>query len=89
MRQLLFHAVIPSNDANGIENSEDLDQTASLSVWVCTVCPTCLSENLRSFLYIKSPKFYGIQNMRKLVFGGFRPDQTLTGLYGHRIWLEV
>ena len=40
--------MIPSNDPNGIANSEDHDQTDSL---VCTVCPTCLSENVGSLLY--------------------------------------
>ena len=37
--------VFCQNDANGIANSEDPDQTAP--IWVCTVCPDQSVRELR------------------------------------------
>ena len=42
-----YHGVMPPNDANGIANSEDPDQTASLSGSAVSA-KTCQSENLGS-----------------------------------------
>ena len=41
------------NDADGMANSVDPDQTAPLSslIWVCTVAQAYLSENLGSLRY--------------------------------------
>ena len=49
-----YHGVIPLNDANGIANSEDPDQTAPLgAVWSgpALFAQTYLSENLGSLRY--------------------------------------
>ena len=40
----LYHRVISRNDADGIANSVDPDQTA---LWVCTVCPGISVRKLR------------------------------------------
>ena len=35
----LYHRVMSPNDADGMANSVDPDQTRSSLIWVCTVCP--------------------------------------------------
>ena len=45
----LYHRVMSPNDADGMANSVDLDQTAPRSslIWVCTVCPSISVRKLR------------------------------------------
>ena len=41
-----YHGLILSIDANGIANSEVVDETVpsrNSLIWICTVCQTCLS----------------------------------------------
>ena len=50
----LYHRVMSPNDADGMANSVDTDQTAPLgAVWSASTlfAQTCLSENLRSLRY--------------------------------------
>ena len=42
----LCHRVMSPNNAEGMANSVDLDQTAPL-IWVCTVCPGISVQKLR------------------------------------------
>ena len=44
----LYHRVMCPNNADGMANSVDPDQTCSL-IWVCTVCPGISVQKLRIF----------------------------------------
>ena len=43
----LYHRVRSQNDADGMANSVDPDQTAPSLIWVCTVCPDLSVQKLR------------------------------------------
>ena len=43
----LYHRVMSPNDADGMANSVDPDQTMSSLIWVCTVCPDLSVRKLR------------------------------------------
>ena len=43
----LYHRVMSPNDADGMANSVDPDQTAPSLIWVCTVCPGISVPKLR------------------------------------------
>ena len=43
----LYHRVMSPNDADGMANSVDPDQTAPSLIWVCTVCPGISVRKLR------------------------------------------
>ena len=43
----LYHKVMSPNDADGMANSVDPDQTARSLIWVCTVCPGISVRKLR------------------------------------------
>ena len=48
----LYHRVTSPNDADGMANSVDPDQTATL-IWVCTVCPDLSVRKLRNITVIR------------------------------------
>ena len=71
----LFHRVMSPNDADGMANSVDPDQTAPLgAVWSGSAlfAQTCLSENLGKLWYLT-------RIMRKHIFGVVRIGKTPTG----------
>ena len=41
----LYHRVMSANDADGMANVVDADQTRSSLIWVCTVCPADQEES--------------------------------------------
>ena len=54
----LYHIVMSPNDADGMANSEDPDQTAPRSlIWVCTVCPGISVRKLRIITVIRNEIF--------------------------------
>ena len=67
----LYYRVMSQNDADGMANSVDPDQTRSSLIWVCTVCQAYLSENLGS-LRRNVPKF----SDRQVWENSADPDQT-------------
>ena len=42
-----YHRVMSTNDADGMANSVNPDQTRSSLIWVCTVCPGIYVRKLR------------------------------------------
>ena len=50
----LYHRVMSPNDADGMANSVDPDQTAPL-IWVCTVCPGLSVRKLRIITAVDIP----------------------------------
>ena len=50
----LYHRVMSPNDAEGIANSVDPDQTRSSLIWVCTVCPSISIWKLRIITVCKN-----------------------------------
>ena len=50
----LYHRVMSPNDADGMANSVDPDQTARSSlIWVCTVCPGISVRKLRIITVVR------------------------------------
>ena len=75
----LYHRLMSPNDADGMANSVDPDQTAHQTaplgaVWSGSAlfAQACLSENLRSLRYKIMRKQYNLSHVkRKTVFGVF------------------
>ena len=62
----LYHRVMSPNNAGGMANSVDPDQTAPLgAVWSGSAlfAQTCLSENLGTLRYIKKWRFFWIHDI--------------------------
>ena len=73
----LYHRVMSPNDADGMANSVDLDQTASLgAVWSGSslFAQTYLSENLGSLRSIKTVKMSVVCSLSSEPLHGFWPN---------------
>ena len=61
----LYHRVMSPNNADGMANSVDPDQTAQSVIWVCTVCPDLSVRKLRNITvtFFSSPAKIVEENM--------------------------
>ena len=81
----LYHRVMSQNNADGMANSVDPDQTAPLWSWVCTVCPGISVRKLRIVRYIErhhTREF--LKQNHTVMIRSFRTDRS-----GQSVWSQI